>query len=291
MFKGNFVAIVTPFMNGKCDFEAYARLVNWIIDNGVDGIVVCGTTGESLTLSKVERSGLVKETVNFVNKRVPVIVGVASPSTREVIEQMDDVQKYDIDGIMALCPFYIKPTQEGIFQHFKAVSENTNLPVIIYDNPGRTAVEISVSTLERLMIFNNIVAIKEASSDLTKFVLLRQRMKPGFSLLSGNDDTFAAALNMGAVGVVSVTANVAPKYCAELYKCWVNKDMEGFEKRRDRLMPLHRAMFCESNPIPVKYALSLLGIIRNEIRAPLTTISSSNEQIIRRSMQNLGLII
>lgn len=291
MFEGYFVAIVTPLKGGILDFDAYQRALDWVIDNGVHGIVVCGTTGEALTLMPEERASMVEFTVSYVNKRVPIVAGVGSPSTYETLAQMELVQRYDIDGIMAQCPYYIKPTQDGLFMHFKAVAENTNLPVILYNNPGRAAVDLGITTLEKLMVFNNIVALKEASSDLSRVTILKQKLRPGFSIMAGNDDTAAGALAMGASGVVSVTANVAPKYCVEMYNYFVSQNYTAFEKRRDRLMQLHKALFVEPNPIPVKYALSLLGLIKNELRSPLTPLSEYNKNTVRCAMQNLGLII
>lgn len=291
MFEGYFVAIVTPLKNGTVDFEAYQRELDWVIDNGIHGIIVCGTTGEALTLTLEERASMVEFTVSYVNKRVPIVAGVGSPSTYETLAQMELVQRYDIDGIMAQCPYYIKPTQDGLFIHFKAVAENTNLPVILYNNPGRAAVDLAVATLEKLMVFSNIIALKEASSDLSRVTILKQKLRPGFYIMAGNDDTAAGALAMGASGVVSVTANVAPKHCVEMYNCFISQNYTGFEKRRDRLMQLHKALFVEPNPIPVKYALSLLGIIKNELRSPLTPLSEYNKNTVRCAMQNLGLII
>lgn len=291
MFKGCFVAVVTPFLSGKVDFESYKRVLDWVLDNGVDGIVACGTTGESLSLLDEEKKELAEFTVRYVNKRVPVVMVVSAVSTMEVLGQMEALHVDGLDAWMVCCPYYVKPTQDGLFWHFRAVAENTSLPVIIYNNPGRSAVDISASTLERLMVFNNIKAIKEASPDLTKITTYKQRLRSDFSVLAGNDDTLAAALAMGASGVISSTANVTPKLFSELIKCWNNKDYTALEKRRDRLVATCKALYVEPNPIAVKYALSLLGLVKDELRLPLTSLSEANKNGVRCALQSLGLVV
>lgn len=290
MFKGYFVASVTPFDSDKIDLDSYHTHLDYLLNGGISGLVICGTTGESLTLSMTEREVLIKDTVSYINGRVPIVVGVASPSLSEVISQIEQADRYQVDAIMISCPCYLKPKQDGLFEYFRAAASRTSLPIMIYNNPGRACVDLSLPTLEKLMDIENIVAIKEASPDISRVASISKFAKGGFSIMCGNDDAAPAAFAMGADGVVSVAANVAPKECMQLYNAWINHDYETFRSLRDLLMPLYKALFVESNPIPVKYAMSVLGMMKNELRVPLTRISDANKPIVDKVMRDAGLL-
>ena len=290
MFSGYIPAVVSPFADGYVDIQSFEKYINWLVNSGISGVVVCGSTGESISLSQMERSQLVRSAVNVVNKKVPVIAGVINSITDDCVKQAREFEKCGADALLCVCPFYLKPTQEAIYEHFKAIHEATSTPMIIYNNPGRTAVDLKLETLRRLASLERIVGLKEASSDIARFLTWRQHVKSSFKFLSGNDDTFCGALALGAHGTISVTANVVPELCANLYKAWKEKDFVRFERLRDKICDLHNLMFIEPSPAPAKYALSLMGVMKEEVRGPLCPLTEQSKAKIKQELLRLGVI-
>lgn len=288
-FHGSIVALVTPFKKGKVDFDAFQKLVEWHVQSGTHGLVPCGTTGETPTLSDTEHKSLIKACVEAARGRVPVIAGAGSNSTEKAVDLARFADKAGADGILVVTPYYNKPTQEGMYQHFKAVNDACGLPMILYNVPGRTGVEISVETVARLGALKRVAGIKDASVDLTRPLLMRLALGDDFIQLSGEDGTVAAYLAQGGHGCISVTANVAPKLCADLHNFWQKKDWKKFEQVRDILMPLHKNLFIEPNPSPAKYCLSRLGKCAEDLRLPLLPVSASTRQKLDEAMEFAGI--
>jgi 4-hydroxy-tetrahydrodipicolinate synthase len=282
-------ALVTPFKKGKVDFDAFQRLVEWHIASGAHGLVPCGTTGETPTLSDAEHKSLIKACVETADGRVPVIAGAGSNSTEKAVDLARFAEKAGADGILVVTPYYNKPTQEGMYQHFKAVNDAVRTPIILYNVPGRTGVEISVETVTRLAELKNIAGIKDASADLSRPLQLRVALGNSFIQLSGEDATVASYLAQGGHGCISVTANVAPKLCADLHNFWQKKDWKNFERVRDALSPLHKALFIETNPSPAKYCLSRLGKCAEELRLPLVPVTAATRQKLDEAMECAGI--
>ncbi len=292
MFKGSFVALATPFTNsGGVDYDAYDRLVNWQVEQGTHGLVPCGTTGETPTLTHKEHMELISHSVKCADGRVPVIAGAGSNATDEAISLAQHAQKAGADAILTVVPYYNKPCQQGIYQHFKSIHDATDIPLVLYDVPGRTVAKFDVDTVCRLAELPRVVAIKDAAPDLSRPLEMRVRLGREFGLLSGEDSTVAGYLAQGGDGCISVTANAAPKLCAELHTAWQKKDFETFEARRNALSYLHKLMFRSPNPAPAKYALFKMGIINTaKVRLPLIEVGETLRQNIDTELARLGLV-
>ncbi len=291
LFQGSIVALVTPMTeSGAVDHDAYARLIEWQIGQGTAGLVPMGTTGESATLSHEEHRRCIGIAVDVARKRVPVIAGTGSNSTREAIELTTYASQAGADAALVVAPYYNKPTQEGVFLHYTAIADATNLPILIYNIPSRSVIEISVATLARLARHPNIVGVKDATANLVRPVQTRLACGPDFCLLSGEDGTAVAFLASGGAGCISVTANVAPRLCAEMHAAWQKGDVAGAIALQERLTPLHEALFTESNPVPAKYATSLLGYGGFHCRLPLAPPAEATRATVRHAMGALGLI-
>ena len=276
MFKGPMVALVTPFKDNKVDYDKLEELINRQIDNGTMAIVPCGTTGESATLSHQEHRDVIKFTVDAVNKRVPVIAGTGSNNTAEAIELTAFAEKVGANGALVITPYYNKPTQAGLVAHFSAVAENTEIPIVLYNVPSRTGTNMLPSTVAKLTKYENIVAIKEASGSMTQALDIIQLTHDKIKVISGDDGLFFPLLTIGAVGVISVVSNVVPQDMRALYDSFIEGDYENAKQWHYKLNPLIRAMFYETNPIPVKATLNLMGLINKELRLPLVPMSSEN---------------
>ncbi len=290
MFKGSIVALITPFVHDQIDEPAFVKLLNWQIQEGTDAIVVCGSTGESLTTSMAEQARLIELGVTTVNKRVPVIAGTAAIDTAQTVRLSQQAEHLGADGLLIVTPPYIKPSQEALYQHYKAVAKSTSLPIILYNNPSRAAIEIELDTVERLSLIKNIIGLKDATPLLDRTTHLRRSLGKDFLLMSGEDATAASYLAQGGDGCISVTANVAPRLCSELQKAWASRDLDKFAKIRDQLHPLNKSLFIETNPCPVKYAVSLLGFCQPELRAPLLTVNENTREKLLSTMKELGLV-
>ncbi|HAC58124.1 MAG: 4-hydroxy-tetrahydrodipicolinate synthase [Parvibaculum sp.] len=290
MFKGSFVALITPFKNGKVDEAAFVKLVEWQIEQGTHGLVPCGTTGESPTLSHDEHKRVVELCIETARGRVPVIAGAGSNNTLEAIELTAFAKEAGADAVLSVTGYYNKPSQEGIYQHFKAVNEAVDIPIILYNIPGRTIVDISLETMTRLFELKNVVGVKDATANLARVSLQRQTMGAEFCQLSGEDATALGFNAHGGVGCISVTANIAPALCAEFQEATLAGDFAKALQIQDRLMPLHNALFLDPNPAPAKYAASLLGFCENELRLPLVPASAGTEEKVRSAMQHAGLL-
>lgn len=290
MFKGSFVALITPFRDGKVDEEAFAKLIEWQIAEGTHGLVPCGTTGESPTLSHDEHKRVVEICIEVTKKRVPVIAGAGSNNTVEAIELTRHAKKVGADAALSVTGYYNKPSQDGIYAHFKAINDAVDLPIILYNIPGRTIVDISVETMTRLSKLKNIVGVKDATANLARVSLQRQAMGPEFIQLSGEDGTALGFNAHGGQGCISVTANIAPALCAEFQTASLAGNYARALELQDRLMPLHHTLFTEPNPAPIKYAASLLGLCRDELRLPLVSASESTRGHVREAMRHAGLL-
>ncbi|MGQ0662007.1 MAG: 4-hydroxy-tetrahydrodipicolinate synthase [Pseudomonadota bacterium] len=290
MFKGSNVALITPFKNRKVDEMGFQDFVDWQVRQGTHGLVPCGTTGESPTLSHAEHMRVVELCIEAAHGRVPVIAGTGSNSTEEAIALTRHAKMAGADAALVVTPYYNKPTQEGLYLHYRAIAAAVDLPILIYNIPGRCAVDMSLDTMARLAALPNIVGVKDATLDLARPLKTRLKLGPKFCQLSGEDPTVVAYLAQGGHGCISVTANVAPKLCAALHNAWQNSDMKTVWKQRDRLMPVHEALFAETNPAPVKYAASLLGKCRPETRLPLSPLSPATKDKVKAALTGAGLL-
>ena len=290
MFKGSITALITPFKNNKVDEDKFRDFIEWQISEGSHGFVPCGTTGESPTLNHQEHMRVTEICIEVVKKRVPVMAGCGSNSTDEAISLVSHAQKAGAEAALVVTPYYNKPTQEGLFQHFRHVAESTSLPIYIYNIPSRSVVDMDMKTLERLAKIENISGIKDASCDLERPGQVVDLIGKNFCQLSGEDETVLPFLEKGGVGCFSVTANVAPKLCSELHEAWVKQDTKTLEEIDAGLQSLHKAMFCETSPGPVKFALSLLGHCSPDMRLPLVEIAEESKQIVKDAMIKAGLI-
>jgi 4-hydroxy-tetrahydrodipicolinate synthase len=290
MYSGSIVAIVTPMTeSGEIDYPAWERLLEWHLDQGTDGIVVCGTTGESPTVTLEEATELTRRAVARVAGRVPVIAGSGSNDTVASIARTRALADAGADAVLVVTPYYNKPTQEGLFQHFTAVADDSSVPVILYNVPGRTGVDLLPETVQRLAAHPRIVSIKEATGDLARIAQLQSACGGDLEILSGDDPTAAEAMIAGAEGVISVTANVAPRFMHAMCEAAQAGDAAAVREIDARLAPLHRALFIESNPIPSKWALQELGLIGPGLRLPLTPLSASCHQSVRDAMRAAGV--
>lgn len=290
MFKGSFVALITPFSDGKVDEDAFAKLVEWQISEGTHGLVPCGTTGESPTLSHAEHRRVVEICVEVTNKRVPVIAGAGSNNTLEAIELTRFAKAVGADAALSVTGYYNKPSQEGFYQHFKAIDDAVDLPIILYNIPGRTIVDINVDTMKRIASLKNVIGVKDATNNIARVSLQRQEIGKDFIQLSGEDGTALAFNAHGGVGCISVTANIAPRLCAEFQSACLAGDYAHALELQDKLMPLHHHLFGEPNPTPVKYGASLLGLCKDEMRLPLVPASEAMQVKVRGAMRHAGLI-
>ncbi|MEE8110744.1 MAG: 4-hydroxy-tetrahydrodipicolinate synthase [bacterium] len=290
MFHGSIVAIVTPFQNGGVDEAALRDLIEWHIDSGTHGIVSCGTTGESSTLSHEEHDRVVEFTLGVVNGRVPVIAGAGSNSTREAIRRTQYAKEVGADGALLVVPYYNKPTQEGLYQHFHAVAKAVDIPIILYNVPGRTVTNLSPEIVARLAEIPNIVGIKEATGSLQQVSDVVGLCPKNFSVLSGDDFVVLPMYSVGGRGVISVTANVAPKDMAELCNAAEEGDWARAKDYHYKLRPLNAAMFFETNPIPAKTALSLMGKFSEDFRLPLCPMGEANRERLIQVMKTYGLL-
>ena len=291
MLHGSMTALVTPMReDGSLDEAAYTRLIDWQIAQGTQGIIPVGTTGESPTLSHEEHKRVVELAVAGARGRVPVIAGAGSNSTAEAIALAKHAKLAGADGALVVTPYYNKPTQEGLFQHYKAIAEAAELPIIIYNIPGRSVIDMSVETMARLAQIKHIVGVKDATANLTRPLHTTRACGKDFVQLSGEDHTALAYLAAGGHGCISVTANVAPRLCAEMHAAWEIGDLRAAMKIQAKLLPLHDAMFVESNPGPVKYAASLLGFGTNTVRLPLVPVGEASAARVKAAMQEVGLI-
>ncbi|MDR2416910.1 MAG: 4-hydroxy-tetrahydrodipicolinate synthase [Holosporales bacterium] len=290
MFQGYWAAVVTPFRHDRIDVAAFERCVAMLAEAGLEGIVVGGSTGEALSLTREERLQLIKAATHTAEGRIHVAAGIIAATTHEAVQQAKDADKSGAAALLVASPFYVKPSSEGLYEHFCAVHGASPLPIIVYNNPGRTGVDIDLNTLERLTQLPRIAALKESSSHLLRIFSWRKHLRSDFALLSGDDGVSPAFLAMGGDGVISVTANVVPKLCVGLYNAWINADLETFAYIRDQLASVHEALFIAPNPCPVKYALSIIGLIRDEVRSPLLPLSDLEQLAIRRVLQDLSLL-
>ena len=291
MFKGSFTALITPFDKGEISLKTYEKLIQRQIDEGTEGLVPCGTTGETPTFSEAEHLALVECAVKTAAGQIPVLAGAGSNSTAKTIELAKKITKLGADGLLIVTPYYNKPPQEALFQHYKAMHDATDIPILLYNVPGRTGIDMTAETVARLAKLPRIVGIKDATNDLTRPVKTRLLIGNGdFCQMSGEDATVVAFLAQGGHGCVSVSSNVAPKMCADLHKAWRAKDFATVSKLRDILQPLHAAMFCETNPGPCKYAMSLMGLCSAKMRQPLWEISDKSKQTVKDALIKTGLL-
>ncbi len=290
MFVGSFTALITPFENGHVDESAYQRFIQWQIDQGTHGVVPCGTTGESTTLSHEEHMRATELCIEVAKGKVPVIAGSGSNSTEEAIRLTRHAKEAGADAVLIVAPYYNKPTQEGLYQHYKAIHDAVEIPIFVYNVPSRSIVDVSVATLARLAKLPNIVGVKDATADLARPALTRIAIDEDFIQLSGEDATVVPFLAQGGHGCISVTANLAPRHCADLHQAWQRGDLETARRINDRLMPLHQALFFETSPGPTKYAVSVLGLCENRLRLPLVPIRPETEASLREAMTHAGLI-
>ena len=290
MLSGSIPALITPFANGKVDEAAFQKLVDWQIGQGSHAVVPCGTTGESPTLSHGEDMRVTALCVEVAKGRVPVIAGTGSNNTEEAILLTRSAKDSGADAALVVTPYYNKPTQEGLYRHYKAIHDAVEIPIVIYNIPGRCIVDMTVETMARLAELPNIVGVKDATADLQRPAKTRRVIGEDFIQLSGEDATVVPFLAQGGHGCISVTANVAPRLCADLHEAWQSGDMATVSRINDRLMPLHEALFIESSPAPVKYAASLLGLCENRLRMPLVTVTAATEARVREALVHAGLI-
>lgn len=291
MFQGSIVALVTPFKQGELDEKALRDLVEFHIAEGTNAIVPCGTTGESATLSHEEHCRVIEIVIDQVKKRVPVIAGAGSNSTKEAVFLTEHAKKSGADAVLSITPYYNKPTQAGLYQHFKTIAEQVDIPIVLYNVPGRTGVNMLPDTVIELSKIKNIVGVKEASGSLDQAGAILQHTNDSFDVISGEDSLTFPMMAMGAKGVISVTANVAPKKMAQMCKAVLENNMIEARKLHYELIDLSKAVFYETNPIPAKKAVYLMGLIENEIRLPLVEMTKENTEKLKTVMKNLGIKI
>ncbi len=293
MFKGSNVALVTPFKNDKLDDDTYIKLIHFHIKNGTNGLVPAGTTGESPTLSHNEHERVIDLCVKESNGKLPVFAGTGSNSTEEAISLTTHAEKMGANGALIVTPYYNKPTQEGLYQHYKAINDKCGIPILIYNIPGRSVIDMSVDTMARLYELKNIIGVKDATGDLGRVDQTLKKMGKDFIQLTGNDGNALEFNRRGGVGAISVTANIAPKLCSDFQKLSILRDEKSSleaKKIDDILQPVHSSMFVESNPSPVKYAAKLLNLCEDEVRLPLVKVTDSTKEIIKKALASAKLI-
>jgi 4-hydroxy-tetrahydrodipicolinate synthase len=289
--KGIYTALVTPFKDGKLDEKAFRDLIEFQLKGKINGIVPCGTTGEAPTLSYEEHEKVIELAVKYVHGKVPVIAGTGSNSTQEAIELTEGAKKLGADSCLLTTPYYNKPNQEGLYQHFKAIAEAVNIPLILYNIPGRTGINMTPETILKLSRIKNIVGIKEAAASLTQVSDIYRLTKGTFTILSGDDNLFLPMMSVGAVGVISVLSNIMPKEMQSLYKAFlIEKNIKKAMNIHTRLMPLFQGIFIDTNPIPIKEAMAYMGMIKKEFRLPLSPLSDANSRFIKGLLGEYGLL-
>jgi len=289
-FRGSFTALVTPFKNGSLDEKSFRDIVEWQISEGTNGLVPVGTTGESPTLSHDEHKKVVEWCIDQVDGRVPVIAGSGSNSTAEAIELSRHAEEAGADAVLIVTPYYNKPTQEGLYQHYRAINDAIGIPIIIYNIPGRSIVDMSVETMARLFELKNIAGVKDATANMTRVSQQRAAMGPDFNQLSGEDITALGFMAHGGHGCISVTSNVAPRLCSEFQSACLKGDFKAALKLQDKLALLHTNLFVETSPAPIKYAMSLIGKCANTVRLPIVPASEKAQAAVRQAMVHAGLI-
>tara|TARA_E500000331_G_C17209816_1_gene693123 strand:+ start:19 stop:903 length:885 start_codon:yes stop_codon:yes gene_type:complete len=293
MFKGSNVALITPFKNNELDIDSYVKLIHFHLKNGTNGLVPAGTTGESPTLSHKEHEQVIELCIKESSGKIPVIAGTGSNSTEEAISLTKHAEKAGADGALVVTPYYNKPTQEGLYHHYKAINDNTNLPIIIYNIPSRCVIDMSVDTMARLFELKNIAGVKDATGDLNRLDQTIKKLGSDFIQLTGEDGLAFEFNKRGGVGIISVTANIAPKLCSDMQKYSKSKsdnEIKEAEKIDQVLQPLHKSLFLESNPAPVKYAAKLLGFCDDEIRLPLVKIKNETQEKVKNALLSAKLI-
>ena len=293
MFKGSNVALITPFKNNKVDEEKYIKLINFHLQNGTNGLVPCGTTGESPTLSHEEHEKLIEICIKESNGKLPVIAGTGSNSTEEAVSLTKHAEKAGADGALLVTPYYNKPTQEGLYQHYKAINDSCGIPIIIYNIPSRSVIDMSVDTMTKLFELKNIIGVKDATGDLNRVDQQKSKMGNEFIQLTGNDDNAFEFNKRGGSGAISVTANIAPKLCSDFQKFSKStnpNDINEAKKIDEILQPLHKKLFIESNPSPVKYVAKLMGLCEDTVRLPLVTCRDETKKILVEISKKAKLI-
>ena len=293
MFKGSNVALITPFKNNELDVDTYIKLIHFHIENGTHGLVPAGTTGESPTLSHEEHQKVIELCIKESNGKIPVIAGTGSNSTKEAISLTKHAEKVGADGVLVVTPYYNKPTQEGLYQHYKAINDSSSIPIIIYNIPPRSVVDMTVDTMARLFELKNIAGVKDATGNLDRATLQKEKMGNEFILLTGEDGNVLEFNKRGGIGCISVTANIAPKLCSDFQNFSKSKnsnEIKEAERINDLLQPVHKALFIESNPSPVKYAAKLLGLCNDEVRLPLVRITKKTEDEVKKTLSSAKLI-
>jgi 4-hydroxy-tetrahydrodipicolinate synthase len=293
MFKGSNVALITPFKNNELDVDTYIKLIHFHIENGTHGLVPAGTTGESPTLSHDEHQKVIELCIKESNGKIPVIPGTGSNSTKEAISLTKHAEKVGADGALIVTPYYNKPTQEGLYQHYKAINDNCGIPIIIYNIPSRSVVDMTVDTMARLFELRNIVGVKDATGNLDRASLQKKKMGNEFIQLTGEDGNVLEFNKRGGVGCISVTANIAPKLCSDFQNFSRSKngnEIKEAERINDLLQPVHKALFIESNPSPVKYAAKLLNLCSDEVRLPLVQVMDSTKEAVKKALASAKLI-
>ena len=293
MFKGSNVALVTPFKNGKLDEDTYIKLIHFHIKNGTNGLVPAGTTGESPTLSHDEHEKVIELCVKESSGKIPVFAGTGSNSTEEAISLTTHAEKIGANGALIVTPYYNKPTQEGLYQHYKAINDKCGIPILIYNIPGRSVIDMSVETMARLYELKNIIGVKDATGDLNRVDKTLEKLGENFLQLTGNDDNAFEFNKRGGNGAISVTANIAPKLCSDFQKFSLSKNSDENKKAENLnkiLQPLHHAMFVESNPSPVKYAAKILELCDDDVRLPLVKVTDSTKEIVKKALHLAKLI-
>lgn len=290
LFKGSGVALVTPFKNGEVDFKKLEELLNWHVESGTDAIIICGTTGEASTMTETEKKETIKFTVDVINKRIPVIAGTGSNNTAASISMSKWAESIGVDGLLVITPYYNKTTQKGIYEHFKAINDSVNVPIIIYNVPGRTGLNIAPKTLLRLCELKNLVAIKEASGNLSQVAEMKALCRDRLDIYSGNDDQIVPILSLGGIGVISVVANLYPKETHNICELYMNgKNAEALKLQLD-MLELINSLFIETNPIPVKTAMNLSGMNVGNLRLPLCDMEESNLKVLKAAMDKFNSI-
>jgi 4-hydroxy-tetrahydrodipicolinate synthase len=290
MFKGSFTALITPFKDGKFDETSFRSIIDFQLNSGTHGLVPTGTTGESPTLSHEEHIRIVEVCIEQANKKAPVIAGTGSNSTEEAIYLTKHAEKAGADAALVVTPYYNKPSQEGLLQHFTKIANSVDIPIIIYNIPGRSIVDMTNETMAKLFKIKNIVGVKDATGDIPRVYFTKNEVGSDYNLLSGDDATTLAFLTYGGHGAISVTSNIAPKLCSDFHNLCMDKKFHEASLINDCLMPLHKALFLESSPGPVKYAASILGLCSEEVRLPVTTISNYTKKIIDSALRHALLI-
>jgi 4-hydroxy-tetrahydrodipicolinate synthase len=288
-FTGSYTALITPFRDGKVDEQAFEKLVDWQIAEGTDGLVPCGTTGESPTLTHAEHHRVVELCINVAKNRAVVVAGAGSNSTAEAISLTQHAQKAGADAVLVVTPYYNKPTQAGLYAHYRAIHDASDIPIIIYNIPGRSVIDMSIDTMKRLAELPRIVGVKDATSDLARPLRTRLAIGPDFAQLSGEDITAIPFLAQGGHGCISVTSNIAPRLCAEMQRAWASGNLAEAFRINEILAPLHDALFAETSPAPVKYAASLLGLCAADVRLPLVPPSETTLALVKAALRRAGL--